>query len=104
MISLAGVTLFFLGNKIDRDTGKFILSDGVRQEYEISKDLGNYLIPVGATGYMSKELWEEQIREINSGSTIYEDYKDLLNDLGDSSLSLKDLQNKIISLLKKITE
>lgn len=104
MISLAGVTLFFLGNKIDRDTGKFILSDGVRQEYEISKDLGNYLIPVGATGYMSKELWEEQILEINSGSTIYEDYKDLLNDLGDSSLSLKDLQNKIISLLKKITE
>lgn len=104
MISFTGVTLFFLGNKIDRDTGAFVHSDGVRQEYEISKSHGNFLIPVGATGYMSEELWAEQMNEINAGGTMYNGYYDLFNALGDKSLPLKELHKIIITLLKEITK
>lgn len=102
MISQTGITLFLLGNKKDCD-GNLKNSDGVRKEYEISKENGNFLIPVGATGYMSKELWDELINDINSGNIIYDGYKDLLLELGDSSLSLNELHKKIISLLDIIT-
>lgn len=103
MISLTGVTLFLLGNK-NKGDGNLKNSDGVRQEYEISKKNGNFLIPVGATGYMAKELWDEQIIDISSRSTIYNDYIDLLKALGDNSLSLSELREKIIYLLDIITK
>lgn len=52
MISYSGISIFLLGNKTENET--IILSDGMRDEYKISKEQGNFLIPIGRTGYMSK--------------------------------------------------
>ena len=104
MISRTGVTLFFVGNKIDKTSGMQVNSPGVREEYEISKAHGNYLIPVGATGYMSEELYQELMAEINAGGTKYENCIDYYKALGDKALSLDDLRMVIIELLLKINE
>lgn len=100
MISLTGVTLFLIGNKNDTD-GNLKNSDGVRLEYEISKENENFLIPVGATGYMSKELWDELIK---SHAPIYNKYIDKFIKLGNNSLSLSELRKIIIDLLDNITK
>ena len=54
LISYSGISIFLLGNKEENKT--IVLSHGMRSEYEISKRQGNFLIPIGRTGYMSKEL------------------------------------------------
>lgn len=104
MISLTGVGLFFMGNKIEKATGAQINSPGVRSEYEISKNHDNFLVPVGMTGYMAEELYTEQMIEINAGGTIYEAYKDIFNQLGDKSKSLDEIRDLIVKLLLKINE
>lgn len=102
MISKTGVTLFFIGNKIDKATGKQINSPGVREEYEISKVHNNYLIPVGATGSMAEELYNEQMKEVSAGGTKYDACYGIYKELGDKLLSLNDLRRVIIELLNKI--
>ena len=104
MISLTGVSLFLKGNRLDKATGKTINSPGVRKEYEISKSNNNFLIPVGATGSMAKELYDEQMKEINAGGTEYDRYKNLFEILGNESLSLDTLREEILELLKAINE
>lgn len=57
MISLAGVALFFFGNKLDG--GKLVNANGVRREFEIAQEHGLLPIPIAATGFMAEELWKE---------------------------------------------
>lgn len=56
MISLAGVAIFVFGNKVGKD-GKNISAPGVKTEFDIAKNQGLVLIPIGATGYMAQELF-----------------------------------------------
>ena len=58
MIRYAGIAIFLFGNKKNGD-GSSIFADGMREEFEIAKERGLKLIPVGATGYMAQELWRE---------------------------------------------
>ena len=57
MISRAGVSIFIFGNKLQN--GKIELANGVKSEFEIAKENHNVIVPVGSTGYMAKELWEQ---------------------------------------------
>ena len=57
MISLAGVALFFFGNK--REGDKVVNANGVRREFEIALEHHLLPIPVAATGFMAEELWNE---------------------------------------------
>lgn len=61
MISYSGISIFLLGNKKEGETT--VLSNGMRSEYEISKKQGNFLIPIGRTGYISEVLWNELLKE-----------------------------------------
>lgn len=57
MVSHAGIAVFIFGNRTG--DGRLILSDGVREEFELSAKSGLVLVPVGATGYMSEALLGE---------------------------------------------
>lgn len=57
MISLAGVALFFFGNKVDGEN--IVNASGVRREFQIALEHGLLPIPVAATGFMAEELWKE---------------------------------------------
>ncbi|MER1707847.1 SIR2 family protein [Proteus mirabilis] len=67
MINYAGIALFLFGNK--QSENDIILSNGMREEYEIAKKQGLLLLPVGSTGYMAEELWAELNSEIQKKQT-----------------------------------
>jgi hypothetical protein len=57
MISQAGTAVFLFGNKLEDIAVR--KADGMRKEFEIAKTHGTLLIPVGASGYISSELWQD---------------------------------------------
>ncbi|MBH0072232.1 SIR2 family protein [Pseudoalteromonas sp. NZS127] len=63
VISTAGIAIFFMGNKLVN--GKLEIAQGVKKEFEIAHQLGLALIPVGCSGFMAKEIWEEVMSEIS---------------------------------------
>lgn len=63
LIAQAGIAVFVMGNK--NVGGKVVTADGMRREFEIAKEKGLYLIPIGASGFMSAELWTEVMDEFD---------------------------------------
>jgi hypothetical protein len=59
MIANAGFAVFLCGNKLDPSTGKTVIASGVMKEFEITKRLNRYPIPLGATGHAARRIWEE---------------------------------------------
>ena len=75
MISRAGISIFVFGNKLEE--GNVVKANGMIEEFEIAKANHNLIVPVGCTGYVSLDIWNE----INANiSTYYGDIdEDLLN-------------------------
>ena len=48
MIAQAGVAIFIFGNK--RVDDKIVIADGMINEFEIAKQKGKRIIPIGSTG------------------------------------------------------
>lgn len=64
MISKAGIAIFVFGNK---KVGENIVnSNGMEEEFEICLRHNVIPIPIGATGYVSKSLWDRVINELQS--------------------------------------
>lgn len=59
MISRAGISIFLFGNKKDSASGNTVYASGVRCEYEIAKRHNNLIVPIGCTGYVAKEIWND---------------------------------------------
>ena len=57
IIGHAGIALFFMGNK--NTEGGVVLADGVKEEFDIAYELGLAVIPIGVSGYMAKNLWDD---------------------------------------------
>lgn len=58
LIAPTGFAIFIAGNKFD-DSGNLVVADGVRREFEIARELGKFVLPVGASGSMAQKLWTE---------------------------------------------
>lgn len=58
MIAYAGLAVFVFGNKKDK-TDSIILAEGLKKEFDLCIKSNVIPIPIGATGYMAKELWKE---------------------------------------------
>lgn len=99
MISYSGVSIFIFGNKINSDNN-LVLADGLDREFDISVAQKSLIIPIGATGYKAKELWEKVNADYRSyyGSN---DHKDLFDKLGDETIDYKDLIKYIIEFMSK---
>lgn len=101
MISYAGASIFIFGNKKDGD--KTILAQGVRKEFEIAVKQKALVIPVGATGFMAKELWDEISKDYKK-YFLSEDHIDIFKKLGDENLDPKKLIESIIEFLNKMAK
>ena len=67
MISETGISVFMFGNKRDvADPKKIIDSDGCWEEFTISRDSGNIIIPIGSTGYVAMKVLKEVKANIRS--------------------------------------
>lgn len=101
MIALTGISIFIFGNKLG-DTGEVVNANGVYEEFLISKQNGNLIIPVGATGGTSFKIWSE----INSSFDEYypnatSTFKTYFNELNDPQSNLVDTILNLINEHKK---
>ena len=95
-----GVVIFMFGNKIDKLNTKdeaLIIADGLLQEFEIAKEKGNIIIPIGSTGWAAKKIYDEVLNSIEEYPYLKEDIKALGEEM-DSSTIIKI----IIKILKKV--
>ncbi len=99
MISYAGISIFIFGNKIDN--GEVVLAKGVRREYEISKEKHTHLVPIGATGLMAEQLFNEMLADF--GKHYPDKFLPAFKKLGDTNLSPEDLIEASIDFIKQIT-
>lgn len=96
-ISDVGCALFIFGNKIV--DGQVLIADGVRTEFDIAVAQGVKVIPVGATGYMSKILWNEVISDFDK---YYSDFPSLKSDfefIGDATQDHQHIINRVIKII-----
>ncbi|MEW7987814.1 MAG: SIR2 family protein [Candidatus Thiodiazotropha endolucinida] len=103
MISRSGIALFLFGNKLEGD--KVVASNGMRSEFEIAKENGLFLIPVGKTGYVAKELWDEVKEKFDD---LYPNLEPRIKDqfmlLGNDVHDLSQLRTDLMSLLAMLAK
>jgi hypothetical protein len=56
ILSKAGVAVFLFGNK-KGNNGDILPSDGMLEEFKIATEMGLLVVPVGATGYVAREIY-----------------------------------------------
>jgi hypothetical protein len=95
MISLCGIAIFLFGNKKD-ESNNVVNANGVKREFEIAIEQGLIPIPLSATGYMSKIIFEaissepekfllgeiwivKELEKINSTSSMQDTIKIIIN-------------------------
>lgn len=97
MISLAGIIVIIFGNKAEN--GNIVLANGIRREFEIALQHGLVPIPVPATGYMGKEIFNEISKDFKGYYAGNEEIIPLVEDL---SAFTHDEVDKIISKVIQI--
>ncbi len=98
LTNYAGACVALFGNKAQ--DGQTVLSDGVAQELDMAKEKGAAVIPVGATGYMAKELWNKVMGDVGAYYPKRTDeFRPLLETLGKPDAEPDVLINTIIATL-----
>ena len=101
MLDHAGIAIFVFGNKLK--DGELIESNGMREEYEIARSKGVFIIPIGITGSISQKLWEDVMQ--NFDPSIYARGKEifpLLQALGDANTDLDEAKKITMQILEII--
>lgn len=96
MISYAGIAIFLFGNKIV--DGKVVKSDGMREEFEIAKQKNLLLLPIGITGYITKDFYDEIVSDID------EFYPDLNKNLKSKIVNLNPENKNLDEIIKNIID
>lgn len=102
MISLAGIAIFVFGNKLV--DGKAVEANGVIREFEIAVQKGVITIPVGATGYAAKTIYETVIGTPEMHYKGIEWVKQLITELSDPETPHAELAQKLLQLVKKLNK
>jgi len=98
MISHAGIAIFLFGNKIN-DAGSVVKSNGMMQEYQIAKDTGTLIIPVGTTGYAAKDIWDLELIDHKSRNDVSPEFMQLFMDLNDNTKTPQQIIDAIIKFI-----
>ena len=101
MIDHAGIAIFLFGNKLQGNT--VVESNGMREEFEIARNKGVFIIPIGITGSIARKIWEEIISDFDptkhhKGAEILH----LLQGLGDEKTDLDAASKIVLNLLNII--
>ncbi len=99
MLTYAGISIFLFGNKVDK-SGNIVNSDGMNREYEIAKEYNHLVIPIGATGYIAREIWELEIPVLRETYKGLPNAVELLEKIGSEATDLNELAGYIVKLLK----
>jgi hypothetical protein len=102
MLSNVGVSIFIFGNKTD-EKGNLVGASGMEEEFRLSVENGAIPIPVGATDFTAKELWEEVMSKFDEYVGI-QVIKPLYTDLGDTSKTPDELINTVVQIIKQLVK
>jgi hypothetical protein len=100
MIGLSGVALFLFGNKCH--DGHIVNADGMRKEFQIAHDAGVAVIPLGVTGYMAKQLADEILADSSKYFAPYTWLETEVTQLADMSTDRSNIENQVLSILKRL--
>lgn len=91
----SGIAVFICGQEKEDANG----SEGTYQEFEIAKDNNLKIIPIGATGYEAKTIWQEVKNNITRYGYL-EKYIDKLNNEGNPDV----LASIVVQIIKDIQQ
>jgi hypothetical protein len=98
-----GIVVFFMGNK--HQDGKTTVADGVLEEFRIATELGLPVVPVGASQWAAKEIWETVVGDWDS---YFPDanaaLRSHLENLGTDSNDPKQLLDSLLESLSLISK
>lgn len=101
ILSRSGIVIFLCGNKLDAASGETVIASGVLEEFNIAKNLGKYLIPIGASGHAAGQIWHEvkkSVTEFYPGGGV-EGYFEIL---GDSNRTDEELVEAVFAIIDLI--
>ena len=100
MLKEAGVAIFIYGNKQDKNTKSIEESNGMEEEFNLAVEKGIKPIPIGATGYITKKLWDkvtnnfdEYYPSIDGNKKTMEEIKSLMQEIGDEQKFKEQIKN-----------
>ena len=102
MVSLAGIAVFVFGNK--RVNGDVVDASGVRREFEIAIEHGLVPIPIAASGYMAKALWDEVLADPAKYYPGMDWIVPLIKGLDTRQPNDTDLVSRIIKIIKDLNK
>ncbi|WP_158175016.1 SIR2 family protein [Grimontia hollisae] len=99
MISYSGIAIFLFGNKLK--DGKVIIADGLIKEFEIARSNNLLLIPVGATEYASRKIYNQLLSEGYFDSDCFpEGSRKYIDQICNEESELTTIKSGLINLLK----
>ncbi|MBN1638098.1 MAG: SIR2 family protein [Ignavibacteriales bacterium] len=93
IISECGISIFLFGNK--KNGTDIVNADGVLEEYELSKEKGAIIIPVGTTGYASKLIYDDLFSDLSKCKNLLA-FKDILG----TSKDINQIVDSIIEIIR----
>jgi hypothetical protein len=64
MLDYPGIAVFVFGNKRGPG-GDIVLSNGMKEEFDLCVQRGAHPLPIGATGFMAHELWKAMAADLS---------------------------------------
>lgn len=106
LIEENGIAVFVFGNKKCNDNPteahEIILADGVEKEFELAVRANKKVVPIGATGYASRKLWQKVIDNFSDYYPEHPELKETFLELGGSETDANAVIEAVIKILKTI--
>lgn len=101
MISFSGIAVFLFGNKLKE--GNLVDSDGLMKEFEVAREQGLLLLPIGSTGYVARQLYDKLNSEGYFESELFSDEARVhITELGSDEASLDSLRESLLKVLNTL--
>lgn len=106
LISECGIVIFMLGNKLDKKEESYeeivVEANGVIREFEIAVDQNAKVIPIGVTGYASRKLWAQVIKDFDKYYPDFPHLKDKFIKLGEDGIEYNHLIDLVTEIIIEI--
>ncbi len=100
MISNAGITLFLFGNKLNEASGEIQAAEGMKEEFRICLEKGCIPVPVGKTGDIAEDLWNEICNNFDNYN-IPGHFRNLYQELNKADFEDDKIINTVITVVNE---
>lgn len=101
MLENVGISIFVFGNKFD-SSHNLINANGMIEEFDLSISSGAVPIPIGVTGFTTKDLWDKVISNFDKyipDSSL----KELYQAIGDGTKTDEEIIDCVIKIVNKLS-